>query len=137
MGIDNFIQDDDALSMEEVREQIETWGIDVTTYELEENGGYSFYAKTHGEDGTIKRGTLCAAIRPGPKLVLDPSVKFDEKIEGTTGIPPNAESAPADLQEQLRYSLSIDSEIPDIAKPAFEESYAFYHPCISQDDDIK
>lgn len=124
MTLSDFKPDkpDDELTQEDVAEQIEVWtGVERTP----RSNGYSFYARSPG--GKPKRGTLFAAVLPGPRLCVDPTAK--ESVSGET---PEEILEHPDFEDtvswdsSLGYSIKLDSEIPEVTQLAVERSYGLF-----------
>lgn len=120
MALSDFTSDKpDELTQEDVAEQIEEWtGVE----RVPRSNGPRFYARRSG--GEPERGTLFAAVLPGPRLYIDPTGK--KSVYGQT--PKEVREHPefeetASWEGSFRYSIMLDTEIPDVAQLAVEWSY--------------
>jgi hypothetical protein len=115
----NFDPPKDKLTQNEVAEQIEEWtGVEP----VERSNGPRFYARRFR--GTPEKGTLFAAVLPGPRLYVDPTAK--KSVFGQT--PKEVREHPdfeetASWRGSFRYSMMLNTEIPDVAQLAVEWSY--------------
>lgn len=110
---------DPGLTQSEVADQIEEWtGVDPVT----RSNGPCFYARR--SDGEPVKGSLFAAVFPGPRLYVDPTAKAT--VHGRT--PKEVREHPEfeetkSCKGSFRYSMMLDDEIPDVAQLAVEQSY--------------
>lgn len=120
MALSDFTSDNpDELTQEDVADQIEEWtGVE----RVHRSNGPRFYAR--GSVEAPERGTLFAAVLPGPRLYVDPTGK--ESVFGQ--IPKEVREHPdfeetASWEDSFRYSIMLDTTIPDVAQLAVEWSY--------------
>jgi hypothetical protein len=124
VAISDFLSDgtDDKLTQQDVAEKIEEWtGVEPVS----RSNGPRFYARHKG--GKPERGTLFAAVLPGPRLYIDPTGKisvFGQTPKAVREHPDFEETA--SWQGSFRYSMMLDSEIPDVAQLAVEWSYGLF-----------
>lgn len=122
MSLDDLVPDDTTLTVEEVSQEISAL---TDTIPIEANNGPRFYAEKY-DTSEGKKGTLFAAVLPGPRLYIDPTAK--ETVFGQT--PPFVRNNPnfeetKSYEGSFRYSIMLDDfeELPDEAKRAIEWSY--------------
>lgn len=111
-----------TLTMEDVRDRVEEF-LPVDT--RERTNGYSFYPEGKG------RGSLFAAVTPGPRVYVDPSAK--NSVYGSTPevIIGNSNFDKAiSWEDSCNYSRMLDEEdeIPEEVEEALVESYKLVTP---------
>jgi hypothetical protein len=120
VALSDFTSDNpEELTQEDVADQIEKWtGVERAP----RSNGPRFYARR--SRGEPERGTLFAAVLPGPRLYVDPTGK--KSVFGQT--PKKVREHPdfeetASWEDSLQFSIMLDTEIPDVAQLAVEWSY--------------
>lgn len=123
MGLDSFRSEKTStLTMEDVRDRVEEL-LPVQT--RERTNGYSFYPDGKG------RGSLFAAVTPGPRVYVDPSAK--NSVYGSTpqviiGNPNFDETESWDGSFHYSRMLDEEDEIPEEVEEALVESYKLVTP---------
>jgi hypothetical protein len=122
MGIDRFLIETTTLTMEDVRDRVEEL---LPAHTRERSNGYSFYPNGKG------RGSLFAAVTPGPRVYVDPSAK--KSVYGST---PEVIIGSSDFDKTVSWSGSFnysrmvdqEDEIPEDVEEALVESYKLVTP---------
>ena len=123
MALDASSFNSSNLSIEDVRARVEEL-LPVKTVTYENNKGYGFYPAGKS------RGSLFAAVTPGPRVYVDPTAKAS--VFGVTpGVIKGGDFEPAvgSWRKSLNYSIMLQGdEIPGAVEDALVESYKLVTP---------
>lgn len=123
MGLDSFRSEKTStLTMEDVRDRVEEL---LPVHTRERTNGYSFYPDGKG------RGSLFAAVTPGPRVYVDPSAKnsvYGSTPEVIIGNPNFDETESWDGSFHYSRMLDEEDEIPEEVEEALVESYKLVTP---------
>jgi len=124
MALDDYLNENESttLTMEDVRDRVEEL---LPTHTRERTNGYSFYPDGKG------RGSLFAAVSPGPRVYVDPTAK--DSVYGSTPdviIGNSNFDRTVSWRPSFNYSRMLNQEekIPEEVEEALVESYKLVTP---------